>query len=72
MEGHWLRLCVVGQWWGRGPAPRGACVESVSQLYQKRELLGYCFISYPLGRGEEQGWNIRELSGNKEWTWCEE
>ena len=31
---------------GRGPAPGGACVELVSQLHQKRELLGYCLISF--------------------------
>ena len=70
--GHWLRVYVVGQWWGRGLALGGACVESESQRYQKRELLGYCFMSHPLGGGDEWGWNVRELSGNKEWTWCEE
>ena len=61
-EGHCLRWCVVSQWWGRGPAPGGVCVESVSPLHQRRKFNGSCGISHGGQEERREDWWSEELA----------
>ena len=55
-------MCVLGQWWGRGPAPGGACVESVSPcITGGNSMVPAGFLMSGAG-GEEGGLVITEVS----------